>query len=96
MIKAGKVDVFRTQPDGTERLIERLGAGDDVGDLALPGEDLPRRTTVRAATDTEISRVNPDAVIVLYKNLPEIREYLREQMDPYLAELKDRESAARR
>jgi CRP-like cAMP-binding protein len=93
VIKSGKVDVFRTQPDGTERLIERLGAGDHVGDLALLGEGLPRRTTVRAAMDTEVFRLNPNALFVLYQSLPEIRECLREQMDPYLAKLKPHRSA---
>ena len=95
IIKSGKIDVFRTQPDGTERLIERLGAGDHIGDLALLGDGLPRRTTVRAATDVEVFRLNPNALSVLYNNLPELREFLRERMEPHLAKLKARRSITR-
>lgn len=95
-IKSGKIDVFRTQPDGSERLIERLGTGDHIGDLALLGNGLPRRTTVRAATDAEVYRLNPDALTVLYSSLPEIREFLRERMEPHLAAFKARRYITRR
>ena len=50
VIVEGSVRVVRIDPDGTERLLRRYGAGDHIGELAVLRE-APRAATVIAEGD---------------------------------------------
>ena len=82
VIVEGSVRVVRAEPDGTERLIRRYGAGDHIGELAVLRE-APRAATVdrrgrrRAGLViggdglTAILRERPDAAMAMLATLAE-------------------------
>jgi predicted acylesterase/phospholipase RssA/CRP-like cAMP-binding protein len=54
LVVSGRVRVEVSDPE--DRLVDEIGSGDMVGELALV-EDVPRKTTVFAARDTDLARL---------------------------------------
>lgn len=88
VIVNGAVRVVRIEPDGTERLVRRYGAGDHIGELAIL-RDQPRIATV-------IAEGGDDGVRGLVISGEALKAILRERPDAamaMLATLADRISA---
>jgi len=92
-IEKGAVEVFAAGPDGEEKKLTELGAGDFIGEMAVV-ETYPRSATVIVSEDgTKITEVNaddlnayfteePDKIIELFRH---IGGRLRSLTDDYKA-----------
>jgi hypothetical protein len=87
VVKSGTLEVLAGRPDGSAEVVDRLGPGDHFGDVALLRRNLPHPFTVRTVTDAHIFRISPGALVQLYANLPELREYFRQKEEPHLRRL---------
>lgn len=79
-IEKGGAEVFAAGPDGNEKKLTELGAGDFIGEMAVV-EAYPRSATVIASKDgTEVTEVNsddlnayftedPDKIIELFRHI---------------------------
>jgi thioredoxin reductase (NADPH) len=76
IITRGRVGVYKTSPDGTEREIDRLGPGEFFGEIGLLA-GAPRIATVRALEPTELLRLDQEA----FQRLVSASSATREQLD---------------
>ena len=78
IVTAGRAEVFVSQPDGRELLVDRLRPGQYFGEMALLGRR-PRRATVRAASDAplEVVALNGEAFNRLVESSPRLRDELQ-------------------
>lgn len=53
IIKRGKVEIYRTHPDGTEESLAMLSRGEMFGEYGVL-DDKPRSASARAIEDTEL------------------------------------------
>lgn len=60
VVRSGEVEVLRRRPDGRQRVIATLGAGDHFGEIGLIKE-LRRTASVRARTGVELLELPLDA-----------------------------------
>jgi len=78
VITGGRAEVCVRQPDGRDVPVDRLGAGQYFGEMALVGRQ-PRRATVRAAGDEPLRVVALDAMTFdrLMVESPALRDELQ-------------------
>jgi len=78
----GRVDVFVEHPDGRQILVDRLGAGQYFGEMALVGRR-PRQATVRAATDSTavVAALDRTTFDWLVNESPSLRDELQDIID---------------
>ena len=78
VITGGRAEVCVRQPDGRDVPVDRLGAGQYFGEMALVGRQ-PRRATVRAAGDEPLRLVALDAATFdrLVTESPALRDELQ-------------------
>ena len=78
----GRVDVFVEHPDGRQILVDRLGAGQYFGEMALVGRR-PRQATVRAATDSTavVAALDRTTFDWLVNESPSLRDELQGIID---------------
>ncbi|MDL2716713.1 MAG: cyclic nucleotide-binding domain-containing protein [Acidobacteriota bacterium] len=69
VVVRGRLEVLVSTDSGEERVVERLGRGSTVGEMALLTDE-PRSATVRAVRDSELVRVPKDAFFRLLENHP--------------------------
>ena len=67
VVVRGRVEVLVPTDSGGERVVERLGRGSSVGEMALLADE-PRSATVRAVRDSELVRVPKDAFFRLLES----------------------------
>ena len=78
ILTSGAVEVFVEHPDGREVLVDRLGAGQYFGEMALVGRR-PRQATVRAAADSTavVAALDRAAFDRLVDDSPSLRDELQ-------------------
>jgi ATP-binding cassette subfamily B protein len=89
VIKSGTVEVLAKRPDGSENVINRLGAGDHFGEMALLRK-APRSATVRTVTPVQVYKMSPSNFMALYTSLPELRRSFNKVMETRLQEFEHR------
>jgi CRP-like cAMP-binding protein len=67
----GRVEVVREESAGEEKVINRLGAGEYFGEMALIS-NAPRTATVRATTEVDAVAIARDDFTALYMYLPDL------------------------
>jgi hypothetical protein len=68
----GQVEVLRKEPAGEERVLNRLGPGEYLGEMALIS-NAPRTATARAITPVEAVALARADFTALYTYLPDVR-----------------------
>jgi cyclic nucleotide-binding protein len=86
VVASGRLEVFRTRPDGIAEPLKELGPGDPFGEMALLRQ-APRNATIRALTAVEVYKMSPGNFAALYANLPGLREHFNTLMESRLREL---------
>lgn len=76
VITEGEVEVVREGADGEEVVVNRLGAGDYFGEVALL-RSARRNATVRARTDVNVITLGRDDFSLLARSWASLREALR-------------------
>jgi nitric-oxide synthase len=74
-IRNGTVSVIRTDDDGTETLLAKLGAGQCFGELALI-HDAPRAATIVADEAVESIAIRGSKFLELYDALPDLKGFV--------------------
>jgi CRP-like cAMP-binding protein len=74
VVLLGEVEVLKTEANGEERAVARLGTGELFGEMALLGEPLTT-ATVRALAPTTILFLGRDYFRRLVDALPSLRQY---------------------
>ena len=84
VVLTGRLGVFRTEPDGQQRLVNEVVTGDAVGEMALLlGE--PRSAGVVALRDSELLRLRREAFETLLDQHPQLVLQLTRQLAGRLA-----------
>ena len=84
VVLTGRLGVFRTEPDGQQRLVNETVTGDAVGEMALLlGE--PRSASVVALRDSELLRLRREAFETLLDRQPQLVLQLTRQLAGRLA-----------
>ena len=84
VVLTGRLGVFRTEPDGQQRLVNETVTGDAVGEMALLlGE--PRSASVVALRDSELLRLRREAFEILLDRQPQLVLQLTRQLAGRLA-----------
>ena len=84
VVLTGRLGVFRTEPDGQQRLVNEVVTGDAVGEMALLlGE--PRSASVVALRDSELLRLRREAFETLLERQPQLVLQLTRQLAGRLA-----------
>jgi CRP-like cAMP-binding protein len=79
ILTKGSAEVLLSMPDGLEKRVSILKAGDFFGETSLlTGE--PRNATLKALEDVECYRLDRDAFQDILRNRPEIAQHLSELM----------------
>jgi NADH dehydrogenase len=73
VIKSGRVEVMRPDPDGEERRVAELGPGDYFGEIALMDTGGRRNATVRALTPLDVLAVGRPEFLALMASFPDLR-----------------------
>ncbi|BAS26961.1 Crp/Fnr family transcriptional regulator [Limnochorda pilosa] len=71
LVESGRLRVFRTSPDGRDRTLAHLAAGDVLGEMALL-DGLERSATVQAVEATRLWRLRRKAFLELLRTDPEL------------------------
>lgn len=83
LVAEGAVEVRRREPDGREWLVETMGPGDVVGEMALL-TGAPRAATVRSVEETLVFEIGRQAYLPLVQAHPEWVDELAEVMEARL------------
>jgi len=77
VILLGEVEVLRRDPEGRDKTVAKLGAGEVFGEMSLLG-DKPTTATVRSLSRTTIMFLGRDYFRRLVQALPPLRQYFEE------------------
>jgi ATP-binding cassette subfamily B protein len=80
MVARGKVEITKTNEDGSQRRVTVLENGDYFGEIALL-ENRPRTASVRALQATTLLVLHRARLLELMQRLPELRTTLVAEAD---------------
>lgn len=75
----GQVEIVKEERNGQERVIDRMGAGEYFGEMALVS-DAPRTATVRALTPLDVLTLARADFTALYAYLPDLQQSIGKVM----------------